>query len=199
MISSLKTSMSLPALRRHGWLTSTVGLYLRPPLRQSSTAPNTASKQSTDPQMKCWQLNAYSKTFTDQTLTLTTNRPKPVIHKPSEVMVRVWASSVNPIDVAMSVGYGRGVLDVLQLATDVGVDQITHDRLPLILGRDFCGEIYRCGHGVRHYRVGQWVYGSLPPFWRTGSHCEFIVADESHVCLQNSGHKKCFNLDFCCF
>ncbi|CAG2179704.1 unnamed protein product, partial [Oppiella nova] len=122
----------------------------------------------------------------DQTLTLTTNRPKPVIHKPSEVMVRVWASSVNPIDVAMSVGYGRGVLDVLQLATDVGVDQMTHDRLPLILGRDFCGEIYRCGHGVRHYRVGQWVYGSLPPFWRTGSHCEFIVADESHLCEKPS-------------
>ncbi|CAG2109746.1 unnamed protein product [Medioppia subpectinata] len=152
-----------------------------PPPPWEPSAGDTSQSSSS---MSCWQLNAYAKSFsTDTTLTLNADRQRPVIHRASEVMVRVLASSVNPLDVWMSTGYGRSILDAIQLANDLGIAAITHDRLPLILGRDFCGQIVRCGHGVR-YRPGDVVWGALPPHWRTGAHSQYIVADESHLCLK---------------
>ncbi|XP_054163500.1 reticulon-4-interacting protein 1 homolog, mitochondrial-like [Oppia nitens] len=147
---------------------------------------DTATNSVTESAMNCWQLNAYSKTLNDTTLSLNINCHKPIIQKPTEMLVRVMSSSVNPIDLAMSSGYGRSLLDVLQMTTDYGVDAITYDRLPLILGRDFCGQVVECGHQVVQYKVGDMVWGALPPFWRSGTLSQFIVADQSHLCLKPS-------------
>ena len=136
------------------------------------------------PLMSCWQLNSYSKTFSETTLTLNTECPKPVIQKPNEMLIQVISSSVNPIDLAMSSGYGHSLISAAQMANDCGINVITYDRLPLVLGRDFCGQVVVCGHAVTQYRVGDTVWGALPPFARNGSHSEFIVANESHVSLK---------------
>ena len=136
-----------------------------------------------EPSMNCWQLNSYSKTFNESTLTLNENCPKPVIQKPNELMIEVLSSSVNPIDLAMSSGYGHSMLSLAKMANDCGIRSITYDRLPLVLGRDFCGQVIACGQSVSRYRIGDIVWGALPPFARSGSHSEMIIADETHVSL----------------
>lgn len=144
----------------------------------------TATDVFTEPSMSCWQLKAYSKSFSETTLTLNTKYPKPVIQKPNQMLIRVLSSSVNPIDLAMSSGYGHSLLTVTQIANDCGIDAITYDRLPLVLGRDFCGEVVSCGQAVGQYKSGDIVWGALPPYARSGSHSEFIVADENDVSLK---------------
>ena len=136
------------------------------------------------PSMSCWQMCSYSKTFNETTLTLNTECPKPVIQRPNEMLIEVLSSSVNPIDLAMSSGYGHSLLSLVKMTNDCGIDAITYDRLPLVLGRDFCGQVIACGQSITQYRVGDTVWGALPPFSRHGSHSQFIVADESHVCLK---------------
>jgi len=131
--------------------------------------------------ISCWQLNSYSNDFNQSVLTLNNEYIKPVINKPKDMLIRVLSSSVNPIDIAMCSGYGSSLLSLIQLTNDFGIDSITYDRLPLVLGRDFCGVVVSCGHGVDKFKVGDNVWGALPPFTKNGSHSEFIVANECHV------------------
>lgn len=49
--------------------------------------------------MSGWQIHSYSENTSD--LQLAQNLKKPHIRSPSELLVKVHASSVNPIDVAM--------------------------------------------------------------------------------------------------
>ncbi len=106
----------------------------------------------TEPLMSCRQLKSYSKTFTDSTLTLNTECPKPVIEKPNQLLIEVMFSSVNPIDLAMSSGHGHSLLSAAQLINDSVIDSITYDRLPLVLGRDFCGQVLSWGQSFTQYR-----------------------------------------------
>lgn len=49
--------------------------------------------------MSGWQIHSYSDNISD--LQQSENLKRPYIRKPSEMLVKVLASSVNPIDVAM--------------------------------------------------------------------------------------------------
>lgn len=131
--------------------------------------------------MTCWQLNSYSNDLNESILTLNTECVKPVINKPNELLIRVLSSSVNPIDTAMCSGYGSSLLSLLQMTSHFGIDSISYDRLPLILGRDFCGVVVGCGQAVHRFKVGDNVWGALPPFAKNGSHSQLIVANECHV------------------
>lgn len=53
--------------------------------------------------MSGWQLHSYSENIAD--LQFAQNLKKPVIQSPSQVLVKVLAASVNPIDVAMMSKY----------------------------------------------------------------------------------------------
>ncbi len=144
------------------------------------TTTNTC-RRSLSQRMSCWQINSYSNDLNDSVLTLNKECLKPVINKPNEMLIRVLSSSINPIDLWMSRGYGSSALALLQITDHFGIDCITYDRLPLILGRDFCGVVVKCGQAVNKFKVGDNVWGALPPFAKNGSHSEFIVANESHV------------------
>ena len=72
--------------------------------------------------------------------------PKP---GPGQVLVRVRASSVNPIDVRMSGGYARARLKSLGIS------------LPIILGRDVAGTVEALGPGVDRFRPGDPVWGMV--------------------------------------
>lgn len=152
--------------------------------KRSVSSVQEVRRPSAETSMTCWQLNSYADTITESTVTLNAECPIPAIQKPSELLVKVLSSSVNPIDIAMCLGYGKALLPVLQMANDCGIDAITYDRLPLVLGRDFCGQVLDCGQRVTDYKVGDIVWGALPPFSRSGAHSELIVADQSHVCLK---------------
>lgn len=71
--------------------------------------------------------------------------------KAGEVLVRIQATSVNPIDCMRRGGYGRKLLGVVGAA-----------RLPLVLGQDVAGEVVQIAEGGL-LKEGDKVWGALPP------------------------------------
>jgi NADPH2:quinone reductase len=83
-----------------------------------------------------------------------------------EVLVRVRASSVNPVDNALAAGMLSGMLE--------------HE-FPIVLGRDYAGVVEGTGSAVTRYATGDEVYGFLPlanPTVHDGSWTELITVPE---------------------
>src|SRR5437016_3162840 len=82
--------------------------------------------------------------------------------KAREVLVRVRAAGINPVDVA-----GR----------QFPIPGITGAKeLPYILGWDVSGEIVALGEGVSEFAIGDAVYG-LPRFpGEAGAYAEYLTA-----------------------
>src|SRR5215212_7856978 len=92
--------------------------------------------------------------------------PTPQI-APNEVLVRVHASSVNPIDGAIAAGMLK--------------DMVEHE-FPVVLGRDFSGVVEQAGSDVSGLSVGDEVFGFVPgmgPTVHNGSWAELITVPES--------------------
>lgn len=86
---------------------------------------------------------------------------------PNEVLVRMHASSVNPVDNAIATGLLR------QMAVEY--------QFPVILGRDYAGVVEQVGAEVTQYTVGDEVFGFLlhaNPTVHEGSWAEFIVVPQ---------------------
>ena len=62
----------------------------------------------------------------------------------TDVLLRVHASSVNPVDVFIAAG---------------GLKEMAEHEFPVTLGRDFAGVVEQVGSGVSRYRAGDEVYG----------------------------------------
>jgi NADPH:quinone reductase-like Zn-dependent oxidoreductase len=80
-----------------------------------------------------------------------------------EVLVRVRASSVNPVDA----GIASGMLA-----------QMFEYRPPVTIGRDYAGTVEQVGEGVTRYAAGDEVYGFVPmadPIVHAGSWAELIA------------------------
>lgn len=84
---------------------------------------------------------------------------------PGEVLIRVHATSVNPVDWVMREGYFK---DFLPLA------------FPAILGRDVAGVIETVGANVTNIHPGDEVYAWVDPT-SPGTHAEFVALPASHV------------------
>ena len=86
---------------------------------------------------------------------------------PNEVLVRVRASSVNPVDNAIVSGMLK--------------DMVEHE-FPILLGRDFAGVVERAGSDVSGISEGDEVFGFIPgmsPTVHDGSWAELIAVPES--------------------
>lgn len=70
-----------------------------------------------------------------------------------EILVRVAATSVNPIDCAVRSGYGAAFFLAKGLV-----------RLPLIPGRDIAGTVEKIGEGVSTFKPGQAIYAASTNF-----------------------------------
>jgi len=92
--------------------------------------------------------------------------PRPVA-KAGEVVVRVHASSVNPIDAKRAAGYGRRLLRLKGAG-----------RFPLVLGNDMAGVVEAVGPKVKHWKVGDAVFG-LTPTGPVGAHASHVAFAES--------------------
>ena len=78
-----------------------------------------------------------------------------------EIRVRVRAASVNGFDLAVAAGYTK--------------DYMEH-RFPLVLGKDFAGEVDALGGDVTGYAVGDRVFGSVTkPYVGDGSFAEYVT------------------------
>jgi NADPH:quinone reductase-like Zn-dependent oxidoreductase len=82
---------------------------------------------------------------------------------PGEVLVRVHAASVNPVDWKIRSGAMKGFIDV---------------ELPAILGRDLAGEVARTGDGVIGFAPGQRVMGLA-----NGTYAEFTTVKADVLAL----------------
>ena len=86
---------------------------------------------------------------------------KPKI-QPEQLLVKVHASSVNPIDWKTR----KGMLSIL-----------TGNKFPLILGFDVAGEVVEVGSQVTRFKVGDAIYGSTS--FPGGAYAELAVVTES--------------------
>lgn len=82
--------------------------------------------------------------------------------KPDQLLVKVHASSVNPIDWKTR----KGMLSIL-----------TGNKFPLILGFDVAGEVVEVGSQVTRFKVGDAIYGSTS--FPGGAYAEFAAISEN--------------------
>src|SRR5881275_2259843 len=87
---------------------------------------------------------------------------------PSEVLVKVHASGVNPADWKIREGYLRQMIPLT---------------LPAVLGLDFSGEIEFAGTEVNAYRNGDAVFGRAE-IAHDGSYAEYVVVPEGNIALK---------------
>ena len=85
-----------------------------------------------------------------------------------EVLVRVHAAGINPVDWKIREGHLKEMLK---------------HTLPLVLGWDLSGVVADVGAGVTRLKVGDEVF-SRPDIARDGAYAEFIVIKESEVALK---------------
>lgn len=88
-------------------------------------------------------------------------KPQP---KPDQILVRVYATSVNPVDYQTRRG------DYKELV-----------KLPAIIGVDISGVVEAVGESVTNFQIGDEVYYSPKLFSESGSYAEYHVADEHIV------------------
>jgi D-arabinose 1-dehydrogenase-like Zn-dependent alcohol dehydrogenase len=98
-------------------------------------------------------------------------RPEP---KDDEVLVRVIAAGVNPVDTYVRQG----------MLSKSGSDQ-----RPMIIGYDIAGVVEKAGAKVRTFKTGDAVYAYLP-IMRGGGYAEFAIAKEGEMSLKPK------NIDF---
>lgn len=99
----------------------------------------------------------------EDVLELTTSAVTPPL-KPNDVLVKVLATSVNPIDCAVRSGYGAAYWEK--------VGFVQHPHTP---GRDVAGEVAAVGEAVTGYKVGDAVWaGTL-----FGGSAEYAVVSEA--------------------
>lgn len=93
-------------------------------------------------------------------------RPDPVPAR-GEVLIRVKAAGVNPVDVKIREGLRK--------------DKLPH-QFPIIPGWDVAGEVAGCGPGVRRFRTGDAVYAyARKPVVKDGAYAEYVTLPERQV------------------
>ena len=97
---------------------------------------------------------------------------------PKDVLIRVRAASVNPLDLRMCEGYGAAVFARLYR-------KLNSPTFPRVLGRDCAGEIVAVGDEVTSFLPGDEVYAAVPVS-RQGSHSYFVAVPETSVALKPS-------------
>ena len=79
-----------------------------------------------------------------------------------EVLVRVYAASINPFDTAVQAGYLQSMA-----------------KIPMTLGSDFAGEVVAVGANIKHLNAGDAVYGLSP--LGAGAFAEYTTAKAHEV------------------
>ncbi|MGB9079942.1 MAG: NADP-dependent oxidoreductase [Desulfuromonadaceae bacterium] len=92
-------------------------------------------------------------------------RPQP---KNGELLIRVEAAAVNPVDWKVREGY---------------LSEMVPHSLPLIMGWDVSGVVEETGPGVTRFKVGDEVF-SRPDLLRDGAYAEYIVIRETEVAFK---------------
>lgn len=115
--------------------------------------------------MKAVQIHQYGGT--EKLMYETTAVPKPA---PDEVLIRVHAAGVNPVDWKIRQGYVK--------------DNMPH-KLPLILGWDVAGTIVHTGILITRFNEGDMVF-ARPDLMRNGAYAEYVTVKANEVAFAPS-------------
>lgn len=88
-----------------------------------------------------------------------------------EILVEVYATSVNPVDWKIR----KGQLSFL-----------TGKKFPRILGGDFAGKVVRIGSSVKDYKTGDEIYGSIDAT-KGGAYAEYLTVHPETVSYKPQG------------
>ncbi|WP_223559314.1 NADP-dependent oxidoreductase [Chryseobacterium lathyri] len=99
---------------------------------------------------------------------------KPQI-KSNEVLVKVKAIGINPVDVNAR-------------AYDGVLNWIYGDIRPVVLGWDIAGEVSEIGEEVSDFKIGDRVFGMVNFFGNGKAYAEYVAAPESHLALIPDNH-----------
>jgi NADPH:quinone reductase-like Zn-dependent oxidoreductase len=91
--------------------------------------------------------------------------------KDNEVLIRVYASAVNPVDQKIMAGEAQEKFPT---------------RLPLTIGWDVSGIIEQVGSKVRNFSIGDEVYGRPFPT-QNGAFAEYIAVSSNEITLKPKG------------
>lgn len=116
--------------------------------------------------MKAIQINKYGG---PEVLEINSNVVEPTA-KSGQVLVEVHASSINPFDNIVLVGYMEKMMPL---------------KFPTTMGGDFAGIITKIGDDVTDFKVGDQVYGQAIVFnGGSGSFAEFVVSNVKNIALK---------------
>ncbi|XP_033646258.1 reticulon-4-interacting protein 1, mitochondrial-like [Asterias rubens] len=113
--------------------------------------------------MLAWQIESYGG---NDKLKLV-EKPIPSITKPDQVLIKVYASSVNPLDIKLRSGYGARLLNKARRVSPGG-------EFPLTLGRDCSGVIVDMGKDVKKFEIGDEIWATINQV-NQGAHAEYVV------------------------
>ena len=117
--------------------------------------------------MKAVQINGYSKTI--KTVLQDIPKPEP---QDGEVLIRVKAAAVNPLELLILTGSVRLIQDY---------------PMPLTLGNECAGVVEQVGKNVTDFQAGDRVYTRLP-LSRIGAFAEYAAVDQSAVAKMPEGY-----------
>jgi NADPH:quinone reductase-like Zn-dependent oxidoreductase len=130
-------------------------------LRHDSACPTEAVRAPSADAMQAIQYHCYGS---PEVLTLETiARPSPAA---GEILVRVRAASLNPIDWH----YMRGTPYLVRAESGIGAPQDPR------FGGDFAGTVEAVGAGVTHFHAGDEVFGA-----RSGALAEYVAVREDRA------------------
>ncbi|XP_035204880.1 reticulon-4-interacting protein 1, mitochondrial-like [Stegodyphus dumicola] len=124
--------------------------------------------------MRAWQAFEYGG---PENFQLNTMAVTPAITSPMDILVKVHAASMNPLDVRMLEGYGATAFNTVKKITKCS---LAPPEFPLTPGRDFSGTVVYVGKKVKSLKSGDEVWGALSP-WEAGTHAEYVLANACHV------------------
>ena len=93
--------------------------------------------------------------------------PMPTL-QPDEVLIRVAATSFNPIDAKIRAGYMKDMIP---------------KSLPLTLGWDCAGTVEQIGTAITTLKVGDEVY-TMADFGHGGTYAEHVAVNQSQIALK---------------
>ena len=132
------------------------------------------SAKSVPSRMKAWCLHKYG----DNNLPILDDVDVQTSLKPNQVLVKVKAASLNPIDALMTKGFGSVLLKSLRKFNKSELPEF-----PVILGRDFSGVVVKRGAQVTRVREGDEVWGT-PAVWTRGAFAEYCCVGQDELALK---------------
>ena len=118
------------------------------------------------------EMKAVIENLKENSFNYTENYPIPKITKPTQLLIKIYSASINPVDY-----------------------KITFSKIPFLrwyffpnftIGRDICGKVIDKGEKVKNFNIGDMIYG----FSKKGALQEYTISNDNEII------KKSNNINF---